>query len=93
MNIVPNKHCPIKKVRVTINQPLWMNREYCYLTTQAHRIKRQAIKTKTTDDWTEYKKFRDKAHIMKAKLKLESIANYSNTSEKNSKAARENLQL
>jgi len=87
VKILLNKHAPMKNIKTNKTKSIWMTKEYSQATYRNIKLKRTAIKTNCPEDWSKYKKERNKNNRLKNMLKLKSLNNAINNSENQSKLA------
>jgi hypothetical protein len=67
--------------------PIWMTQEYKNCITTVEKLKSKAVSNDSAEDWTEFKKLRNRCENMKMKLKMQSNMEHINSSSNKSKIA------
>ncbi len=68
---VCDKHAPIKKIKVSDQQPAWITDDYLDLRRQSQKAREIAEKSKSAADWEKAKRLRNKLNNLRNKLKSE----------------------
>jgi len=70
---VCDKHAPVKKIKISNQQPAWITDEYLDLRGQSQKAREKAEKSKSSDDWREAKLLRNKVNNLRNKLKANDL--------------------
>ena len=70
---VCDKHAPIKRIKVSDQQPTWITNDYLNLRRQSQKAREIAEKSKSSADWEKAKLLRNKVNNLRNKLKSKDL--------------------
>ena len=80
---VCDKHAPIKKIKVSDQQPSWITDDYLNLRRQTQKAREIAEKSNSTADWEKARVLRNKLNYLRNKLKSNDIQEKLNDNKNN----------
>ena len=82
---VCDKHAPVKKIKVSDQQPSWINDDYLDLRRQTQKAREIAEKSNSTADWKKARLLRNKLNHLRNKLKSSDLQEKLNENKSNSR--------